>query len=478
MTAEQNPPRVISDRYDSLAAVLDKIGLTRTHKLIILLVAFGALFDAIEQFNIGYAGPVLQKLWGLSGAEVGLLSTATFGGLTIGCLIAGVAGDLYGRKVTYMYNLALYTSGALVCAFAPNLTVLLIGRFLVGIGLGGELNTGVTLVSELVPTKNRGSSVAVVNIAAGGFGIFASAALAWLILGPWGETFGGEAVSWRYLLGVLALPAVLVFVYRRYLPESPRYLLSKGHVRGANTVLTHLASGRLDGRGLTTVDYLDAPEGETIPGEKLRLSEIFRGELSRRTITLWTASWMTFGAQVCINVFMPTVLVAQGYEIVKSIGFSMVINVGGMIGAFAASVFGHYVRRRIVLGYGALAACVVAFAFAYSSGLALILLVGAVLQLMFMVLNTTAWIWAPELYPTRVRAFGTGAAVTVAQLSGTITPLLGGVLFDAYGKEGIFVLVALMYVVMAVAVFFGRETFGKSLEANSEHLSAEPRTDG
>jgi hypothetical protein len=64
MTAEQNPPRVISDRYDSLAAVLDKIGLTRTHKLIILLVAFGALFDAIEQFNIGYAGPVLQKLWG------------------------------------------------------------------------------------------------------------------------------------------------------------------------------------------------------------------------------------------------------------------------------------------------------------------------------------------------------------------------------------------------------------------------------
>lgn len=89
-------------------------------------------------------------------------------------------GDKVGRKVTYMYNLALFTFGALICAFAPNIEILVAGRFIVGIGLGGELNTGLTIVSEFVSTRARGSSVAVVNIAAGGLGIFFSGLLAFV----------------------------------------------------------------------------------------------------------------------------------------------------------------------------------------------------------------------------------------------------------------------------------------------------------
>ncbi len=116
---------------------------------------------------------------------MGLLTTLTFGGMAVGSLIAGVAGDRYGRKVTYMYNLGLYTVGAIIAAAAPNYEVLLLGRLIVGIGLGGELNTGLTLVSELMPTKVRGAAVATVNVAAGGLGIFASSALARSCLAPW-----------------------------------------------------------------------------------------------------------------------------------------------------------------------------------------------------------------------------------------------------------------------------------------------------
>lgn len=454
--------------YGQLATTLDKIGFTRTHKLIILLVAFGALFDGIEQFNIGYAAPALQHLWGLSGAQIGLLSTATFGGLTLGCLAAGVLGDFVGRKYTYMYNLAIYTIGALICAFSPNLTILLMGRFIVGIGLGGELNTGVTLVSELTPTKNRGSSVAVVNIAAGGFGIFLSAALGWLILGPLGDFFGGERESWRWLLGVLVLPAILVYFYRLYLPESPRFLVSKGQIGEANAVLSHLASGKLNPKGVAQQDFLVAEEGAKLPKERVDLREIFAGYLKRRTISLWVVSWMTFGAQITINVFMPVILVAQGYDIVRSVAYSMIINAGGFVGAIVASYFGYHIKRKVVLSYGALATLIVSLGFAYSTGIGLILAFGAVLQLMFMVLNTTTWIWAPELYPTRIRAFGTGAAVTVAQLAGTVTPLIIGVIFDQYGSKGVFIMVAIMYVIMFFAALYGEETFGESLEQISE----------
>ncbi|MGH3501442.1 MAG: MFS transporter [Nocardioidaceae bacterium] len=475
MTSNSRPDRpTMAGLYAQLARSLDRIPMRGAHYWIIVLVAFGALFDAIEQYNVGYAAPLLIDQWGISKIQVGLLTTFTFGGMAIGALIAGISGDLFGRKITYMYNLLLYTVGALVAALAPDLTVLLIGRLLVGFGLGGELNTGLTIVSELVPTKRRGASVAVVNIAAGGLGIFASAALATVILGPLAGPLGGDTVAWRWLLGLLVIPALLVFFYRRYIPESPRYLLSKGRVEAANRVLSLLAANRLRASGDLTVNrYVEGAEGAQAKREKVRLAEIVRGGLLRRTAVIWIVSWMTFGAQVTITVFMPTVLVSRGFPITSSLLYTTVINIGGLLGAVLASVFGHYWRRRYVLGYGSLVAVVVAIGFGVSNQVGLILALGGLLQLMFILLNTTTWVYTPELYPTRVRAFGTGAAVTVGLASASLTPLLAGVLFDAFDVVGMFVLVAIMYVIMAVTVAFGPETHGRSLEQLSEGVGSE-----
>jgi MFS family permease len=448
-----------------LGAALDRIPFRRAHVLVLLLVACGALFDAIEQYNVGLAAPLIATQWTLSNAEVGLLTTLTFAGMAVGSLVAGVTGDKYGRRITYMYNLALYTVGALLAAFAPDVGWLLVARFIVGVGLGGELNTGLTLVAELMPTKFRGAAVATVNIAAGGLGIFASSALAALVLGPLESALGGPAVAWRWLLGLLALPALLVFVYRWFLPESPRYLLVEGRVGEANSVLSRLGANRLrPGKDLVVTPYIDAVEGERLPRQRVRLSEIFRGRLARNTVVIWVVSAMTFGAQVTITVFMPTVLVARGFDVSTSLGYTTVINIGGLVGAVLASAFGFRFPRRIVLGYGSILAVVVAIAFGVSSNLAMILVLGGLLQLMFILLNTTTWVWAPELYPTRVRAFGTGSSVTVALVAASVVPLLAGVIVDAAGAVGMFVMVGVMYVIMAVAVRFGPETQGVSLE--------------
>jgi putative MFS transporter len=435
------------------------------HVLILVLVAFGALFDAIEQYNVGLAGPLIADYFTLSKAEVGLLTTLTFAGMAVGSLIAGVTGDRYGRRVTYMYNLVLYTLGALLAAFAPSFGWLLVARLIVGVGLGGELNTGLTLVAELMPTRFRGAAVATVNVAAGGLGIFASSALAAVMLGPLQPVLGGPETSWRWLLGVLALPAILVFLYRWFLPESPRYLLVEGRVAEANRVLARLSANRLrPRRDVAPEDLLGVAEGQRLPRERVRFSEIFVGGLARNTAVIWIVSAMTFGAQVTITSFMPTVLVSRGLDVSTSLAYTTVINIGGLVGAVLASVFGYRFRRRLVLGYGAVVAVVVAIAFGVSSSMAWVLLLGGVLQLLFILLNTTAWVWAPELYPTRVRAFGTGASVTVALVSASLLPLLAGVIFDAGGAIGMFVLVAVLYVVMAIAVRFGPETLGSSLE--------------
>ncbi len=461
-----------SRALDELAQALDRIPFQRAHVWILVLVAFGALFDAIEQYNVGLAAPLIADQFSLSGAQVGLLTTLTFGGMALGSLIAGVAGDRYGRKFTYMYNLGLYTLGALVAAFAPNFEVLLLARLIVGIGLGGELNTGLTLVSELMPTKFRGAAVATVNVAAGGLGIFASSALAALMLGPLENALGGPTEAWRWLLGILVLPAVLIFVYRLVLPESPRYLVVDGRINEANAVLDRLARNRLRATpGAVPERYISLPEGVRLPRQRVRLAEIFEGALARRTVVIWVVSAMTFGAQVTITVFMPTVLVARGYDVATSLTYATIINVGGLVGAILASVFGYKLERRAVLTYGALVAVLVAIAFGASSGIVAIIAFGSLLQLMFILLNTTTWIWAPELYPTRVRAFGTGAAVTVALVAASLVPFVAGAVFDSYGVVGMFVLVSIMYAVMAVTVRFGPETQGKSLEQVSESMS-------
>jgi MFS family permease len=455
----------------ALGAALDRIPFRQAHVLILVLVALGALFDAIEQYNVGLAAPLIAAQWSLSNAQVGLLTTLTFAGMAVGSLIAGVTGDRYGRRITYMYNLVLYTAGALLAAFSPDVGWLLVARFVVGVGLGGELNTGLTLVAELMPTRYRGAAVATVNVAAGGLGIFASSALAAVVLGPLETALGGPTVAWRWLLGLLAVPALLVFVYRWFLPESPRYLLVEGRVDEANAVLTRLAANRLRPvAGMQVTRYVDTAEGTRLPRQRVRLAEIFQGRLARNTIVIWVVSAMTFGAQVTITVFMPTVLVSRGFDVSTSLAYTTVINIGGLVGAVLASVFGFRLKRRLVLGYGSVVAVVVAVAFGTSTNLALVLVLGGLLQLMFILLNTTTWVWAPELYPTRVRAFGTGASVTVALVAASLIPLLAGVIVDAAGAIGMFVMVGIMYAVMAAAVRLGPETQGVPLE----ELGTEP----
>lgn len=459
----------IQDRHRRLAQILDEIPFNKAHVLLIFLVALGAVFDAVEQYNVGYAAPILIKQWGISGAQVGLLSTFTFGGMAVGSLIAGILGDTMGRKVTYMYNLALYTLGALVGALAPNIGILYVGRLIVGIGLGGELNTGLTIVSEFVPTKQRGSSTAVVNIAAGGLGIFLSAALAFAILGPLAPLFGGNTVAWRWSLGLLALPALLLWAYRVYIPETPRYLLSRGKIDELNTVIGQLAGQTLRKSKLQQVQQYFTTGGVGDIKEKVNLGEIFIGKLRNRTIGLWIISWMTFGAQVAITIFLPTVLAAEGYTIINSLFYTMVINTGGLIGAICASYFAAKLGRRQVLGWGALVAALVAALFAISRSTSLILILGALLQFMFILLNTTTWLYAPELYPTRIRAFGTGASVVVALIGASIMPYIGGSVFEQWHIVGLLGMVVVMYLIMSLAIWtLGVETRGKSLEDVSE----------
>jgi MFS family permease len=457
-----------------LDRALNEIGFTSAHRTILLLIILGGLFDAFEQNSIGIVGPILRQSWGLSATQIGLLNTVTFSLAALGRLLSGFIGDRYGRRVMLVTDLMLFTLGAIICALAPNFMTLVIGRAIVGFGLGGEISIAVTMLAEFCSARSRGTVVGLLNVGAGGLGNFLAPAFGLLVF----SVFSGPD-RWRWLFACLVLPALLGIFYRRIVPETPRYLLSRGDVDQTNLVLTKLATGKLSGTPAVVHEYVTPSDKGAPLRNSFQFVEIFKGILARRTIVAAIAVWMTYGAQISVLTLMPTILVAQGYTITKSLAFTMVMQGGSLLGALAASVFGYKLRRKTVLFFGAILACLAALSFGFlAHTVFLIMLCGAAFQFFVLLLNTTIWIYAPELYPTRVRAFGTAFILATGTLAGATMPLISGRLFDAYGIVGVFGLIAVMYTIFAVCSLLGPETFGKSLENVTSSVDDDPELGG
>ncbi|HEX5391493.1 MAG TPA: MFS transporter [Burkholderiaceae bacterium] len=452
-------------QMQQLENALNGIGVTRSHKTIIFLVVCGVLFDVFEQNAVGLVGPLLREQWGLSATDIGFLNTITFIAAATGRLLSGYCADRFGRRFMLNVNLALFTLGAIGCALAPNYTMLAVARFVVGLGLGGEITTAVTMLAEFCSARFRGTAVGMINVGGGGLGNMLAPAFA---LGVF-ALFPGEN-AWRWLFGCLVLPALFIVFYRRHVPETPRFLLSQGKVDEANKVLSMLAAGKLANGQFPIHAYVTAGAA-TQTGNAPRSSflDIFRGGLARRTVAVGVASWMTFGAQLSVLTLMPTILVAQGYSITKSFTFTIIMQSGSLLGALAASSLGYYFPRKRVLTAGAIAACLAGLAFGnLTSNVAMVLVCGALFQFCVLTLNTTIWIFAPELYPTRVRGLGTSFLLALGTVGGALSQVLAGKMFDLHGVAGMFGMIATMYLIFAIAVQFAPETFGKSIEAGAD----------
>lgn len=459
MGAEVNVQSSRSPQQHELDRAMDGIGVTAAHKKIIFLIMLGVMFDVFEQNAVGLVGPILREQWGISVAHIGFLNTLTFSAAALGRVASGYIADRYGRRTMLNVNLLLFTLGAVICALAPNYTVLAAGRFIVGIGLGGEISVAVTILAELCSTRFRGTAVGMVSVGSGGLGNMLAPAFGLAVF----ALFPGPD-SWRWLFGCLVAPAIFVVFYRRFIPETPRFLLSKGRVDEANRVLSGLASGRLGKLRGEPTPYIREAVQDDSPRTQVRLRDVFQGRLGRRTVALGIAVSMTYGAQISVLTLMPTILMSQGYTISKSLLFTMVMQSGSLFGALAASYCGYHFPRKRVLTIGAGLACAAGLSFGFLTfNVGLVLLFGACFTFCVVLLNTSIWIFAPEQYPTDVRAFGTSLILALGTLAGALTPLLSGRVFETYGVGGMFSMLAAMYAVFALSVQFAPETFGRPM---------------
>jgi len=220
-------------------ARLDRLPLSAFHRRVLRLVGLGMFFDGFDIYlGASVLGATLRSGFSTLGENAAFVS-ATFFGMMLGSALTGFLGDRYGRRFTYQANLAVFGVAALLAAVAPNMAVLILLRFVMGVGLGAENVVGYSTMTEFVPPGSRGrwlGYVAVFVVT----GLPVSALAAWVVV---------PLLGWRAMFVIGGVGALLVWHSRKALPESPRWLESVGRHAEAEALISaieaEVAAGRL-----------------------------------------------------------------------------------------------------------------------------------------------------------------------------------------------------------------------------------------
>lgn len=432
---------------------LERIPINKMHYRLLGIHGMGWLFDSMDVGIITFVLAALSVSWNLDTGQLGLIGSAGLFGMFIGAGASGWLADRYGRKAVFQTTLLIFSISTLLNAFAWNLESMLLFRFLAGLGLGGELPVVSALMSEFVPTKARGRFVVLLeSFWAGGW--LAAALIAYFII---------PAYGWQAAFIIGALPAFYVWVIRRKLPESPRWLESQGRLKEAEEVMRKLEdeSSRNIGRSLLNVPRAATPK----PERPLGLRELWQGEYFRRTLMLWIAWFCLIFGYYGIFVWLPTLLVKAGFTMVKSFEYVLIITLAQVPGYFSAAWLIERWGRKPTLACYLFLSAVAAYFYGQSADVNSILLFGSVMSFF----NLGAWgaiyAYTPELYPTRGRASGAGFAASFGRIGGIIAPYAVGMLLATIGNAGVFAMNAVMLAVAGAAVLvLGPETRGLRLE--------------
>ncbi len=444
-------PAEISDR-------LDRLPLSSFHYRLLLLSGLGWLFDSMDS---GLASFVLARLkteWHLTPAQVGQIGSAGLLGMFAGGALAGVLADRHGRKAMFQATLLVFSLATGLCAFAWSFSSLLALRFLVGFGLGGELPVAAALVSEFAPARHRGRLVVLLE-SFWAVGWAAAAILADVLASR--AAAHGAVFPWRAAFAAGAVPALYVFILRRSLPESPRHLVAHGRLDEAEAVLRRVesASGVAPGPPLSA--------GAAPPGARARLLDLFGPSLKRRTAMLWILWFAMTYSYYGIFIWLPTLLVKQGYAEAQSFRFTLIITLAQIPGYFAAAFLVERIGRKATLVPFMILCAVASYGFGRAGSPQALVAWGCLVSFF----NLGAWGvtygYTPELYPTRLRGTGSGSAAAFGRIGGILAPLAVAQVVGPWGGDfhAVFLMFAAVVAAGAIGVLLlGEETRGRTLE--------------
>src|ERR1700722_11786722 len=447
-----------------ISARLDRLPVTRTMWKFVVLLSFGFFFELYDLLYSGYVAPGIVKSGILTSTTAGLFGmtgvasfiASLFAGLFIGTIGCGFLADRFGRRAIFTWSLLFYTAANLIMAFQTTAAGLNFWRFVAGLGIGVELVTIGTYISELVPRHIRGRAFPC-DAAVGFLSLRVAAFLSYLLVPR--RPFGIDGWRWVVLIG--AHGAIFVWFIRRALPESPRWLAQKGRLVEADRVLSKLEAtvAKEYGRPLPP-----AAAAAPVPIDG-GFREMWRAPYGKRAIMMIIFNiFQTVGFYGFAN-WVPTLLIKQGITLTNSLMYSSFIAraapIGPMIGMLIADKFER--RTVIVAAAGAILGC--GLIFSQVSGGMLLISMGVGLTLANNIMSYSFHAYQAELFPTCIRARAVGFVYSWSRLSAIFTSFIIAGLLKQFGTTGVFAFVAAaMLIVMAAIGFMGPRTRDLALE--------------
>ena len=447
----------------TIASRLEALPATRGFWRRVTLLSLGGFFEFYDLFLAAYVAPGLVKSGILTATTPGLFGTtgvagfvaAFFLGLFVGTALFGFIADRFGRRVIFTVSLLWYAAASFVMAFQQDAFGLNLWRFICGIGIGVELVTIDTYIAELAPPKVRGRAFAFSNVIQ-----FAAipvvAFLGWLLVPR--TLFGLD--GWRFVVMAGSAGALLAWVVRGRLPESPRWLANHGRSQEAEAIVESWeVEARLAGA------QLGEPKPHVAEQGRGSFWEILRPPYLGRTVMLIAFNLFQAAGYYGFASWVPTLLISSGIEVTRSLGYTFIIAIAAPFGPALGLLFTDKVERKWIISGAALAIAVAGLAFTQAHGMFGVIACGVALTLANNILSFAYHGYQPELFPTRVRAQGVGFVYSFSRLSTMFSAFVIAAILKSFGAPGVFVFIAgCMGIVAAVIGLFGPRTKDLPLE--------------
>ncbi|HEX7750478.1 MAG TPA: MFS transporter [Bordetella sp.] len=461
------------DKSAEIAARLDRLPSSRTVWTMVLLLSLGGVFEFYDLFFTAYVAPGMvgaglfkpeslgffSALGPIKVAGFGTFVFATFAGLWVGALFAGQLADIMGRRVIFTWSMIWYMVCTAVMAFQTTGFDLNLWRFIAGVGLGVELVTIDSYISELIPSPERGRAYAVNQcITFSIVPVIAFLAYAMKDTQPFGIAY------WRVIILIGSVGAIAVWFMRRRIPESPRWLVAHGRIEEAERIVADIERRVEEEKGIKLAPP-DMSAAQSEKAERGSLGEVLRAPYLKRTVILSIFNMAQVIGFYGFAAWVPTLLISRGVTVTHSLAYAFIIAIanpfGPLLGVFFADKFER--KTQIVGGLLVMAIVIVLFSQASASGWLIVL--GVLFTLASNIMSYSYHGYQAEVYPTRIRARAVGFVYSWSRLAAAFAGLLIGILLHHYGVPGVAAFIGVSMLVGIVMILLGPATRGRSLES-------------
>ena len=453
----------IMNMNDVILGRAERLPVTGLHRRIMIILGFGTFFDAYDTLAIASALTVIFSSLHIDFVTTGMLIGAGYVGQFIGAVLFGVLSEVWGRKKSFIVALSIMGLFSIASALSWNFQSLALSRALLGIGLGAEAPIAGTMIVELLQRRRRGRYFLMYQTLYQ-WGILLTPLVGYFVI----SALGAEA-GWRVLFAIGAAPLLLALVSAWQLPESVRWLIEKGRTWEADAIVA-----RFEAAAAAAGLALAPPEATVQPDTRAtRFTELFHPNYVRRTALCWLHWFLCYYVVVGLVTWLPGLFVRVGHlsvtqGLLAAVGVNFVTVFMGYVSAWAIDRLG----RKFVFSAGFIGMAIgaligfVELALLHVQGWVPLFSAACVMQA-FLIFNAMGcYLYTAELYPTRMRGWGSSTGRAVSLVASIIAPItVGALLASPLGAAGMFAVFAIVSLLGAVAILWlGVETKGMLLE--------------